>query len=277
MTAITEPGLYPHLDNETYHEQTEWLSSSMLKARLPERFKATPPTTEALAFGTLLHAAVLEPDRLDDLYVALDPAAVGTKADGSAAANPTATASWKRAVAEVEADGKAVVTAAELARALAMRDAVYAHPTAEALLTAEGATTEESAFAAVDEIPCRARFDRRIPGAVLDVKTTVAKPGRDSIARAVLDHGYDLSAAHYLAVARALALDVEAFGLIFVGKADGAHYVTVADLDDAFLERGKALRALALDRHHGLVDAYEGAAGYLTLTCPRWAELETAS
>lgn len=271
---ITEPGLVADLPNQTYHEQTDWVSSTTLKSYLPERYKQGG-SQDALDFGTLFHTAVLEPDQLDG-YVALDATKIGVKADGSPAQNPTMTGAWKRAVAEAQQDGKTVIAQDWLDKALAMRDAVQAHDTAAALLYQHDGTNEESAFAVVDGVPCRARFDRRIPGAILDLKSSSAKPGKDSITRTVIDYGYDLSAAHYLTVAAALGLDAEGFGLIFVAK-EAPHYVTVVDLDATFLARGRALRALAIDRHLNRTAAYEGASGYLTLDCPRWAEMETVA
>jgi len=268
--AKVYPGIH-EMTNADYHAQTDWLSSSMLKALLPEHYKVGG-SQEALDFGTLFHTVVLEPDNLAD-YVALDAEKIGLKADGTPAANPMMTVAWKRAVAEAEADGKAVIAQQDLDRALAMREAVMAHDTAAELLFNRGGVVEESAFAVIDGVKCRARFDKRIPGVILDLKSTSAKPGIESIRRAVIDYGYDLSAAHYLAVADALGLDVPAFGLIFVSKVE-PHYVTVADLDETFLARGRALRAKAIERHLNAADAYEGATGYLTLDCPRWAELQ---
>lgn len=269
-----KPGLHRDMTNADYHAETDWLSSSMLKALLPEHYK-TGGSQEALDFGTLFHTVVLEPDNLAE-YVALDAEKIGLKSDGTPAQNPLMTVAWKRAVAEAEADGKTVIAQQDLDRALAMRDAVLAHETAADLLFKREGWVEESAFAEVDGVPCRARFDKRIPGVILDLKSTSGKPGRESIRRSVIDYGYDLSAAHYLAVAEALDLDVQGFGLVFVAKT-APHFVTVCDLDEPFLERGRALRAQAIERHLNQADAYEGATGFLTLTCPRWADLrETA-
>ena len=269
MELITEPGIY-EMSNKDYHSQAAWASSTGLKALLPERYKAGG-STEALGFGTLFHTAVLEPDNLAE-YVALDAEKIGLKSDGTPALNPTMTAAWKRAVAEAEADGRTVIAQADLDLALRMRDAVYAHDTAGNLLRDIAGTYEESAFAEVDGVPCRARFDKRIPGALLDLKSTSAKPGRESLTRAIVDYGYDLSAAHYLAVADALGLDAQAFALIFASKAE-PYYVTVVDLDDSFLARGRALRAQAIERSQQRAEPYDGATGYLTLPCPKWAQL----
>src|SRR5690606_24400839 len=146
---------------------------------------------------------VLEPDDLAG-YVALDAEKIGLKADGTPAQNPTMTQAWKRAVAEAEQDGKRVIAQADLDKALAMRDAVERHATAAELIFNIPGHVEESAFAEIDGVKCRARFDKRIPGAVIDLKSTSGKPGRDALARTIVDYGYELSGHHYLAVAETL-------------------------------------------------------------------------
>lgn len=271
MSTI-KPGIVPDLPNDEYHALTDWLSSSMLKGELPEWYKIGG-SQEALDFGTLFHTVVLEPDNLD-AYTVLDAEKIGVKADGSRAANPTMTVAWKNAVAAVEGEGKTIVAQADWDKAHAMRDAVAAHPTAASLLFGEEGAAEESAFWVDDHgVKHKARFDKHIPGAIIDLKSTSAKPGGDSLARAVIDYGYDLSAAHYLAVAEGLDLDVQAFAFVFVGK-EPPHRVTVAELDETFLARGRVLRALAIERRlNPAAPPYEGATGYLTLSAPRWAQI----
>lgn len=270
---MIEPGLYDDLSNEAYHGDRDYLSSSVLKQALPERYK-TGGSQEALDFGTLFHTVVLEPENLD-AYTVLDAHAIaGTNAKGERYAAPQMTAKFKAAVAEAVEAGRIVVTQDDWDKAHAMRDAVAAHPAAAPLIYGEGAT-EESAFWIDDsDVRHKARFDKRIPGAIIDLKSTSAKPGGDSLARAVIDCGYDLSAVHYNAVARGLDLDVDAFAFVFVGK-EPPHRVTVAELDDAFWTRGRVLRALAIERHlNPAAPAYEGADGYLTLSAPRWARID---
>jgi hypothetical protein len=211
-------------------------------------------------------------------FAVLDAKEIGVKKDGTTADNPTATTAWKEAVAAAEKDGKRVIHAAEwerwLDQAFAMRDAVAEHETAASLLFGPEGSYEESAFwVDGNGIQHKARFDRRIPGAIVDLKSTSAKPGADNLAKSVLNYGYDLSAAHYLEVANGLGLTVDAFALVFVSK-EAPHRVTVAELDDTFLARGRVLRALAIERHLNAAPAYEGASGYLTLSAPRWARLD---
>lgn len=273
MSEIKE-GLHFDLPNADYHADADYLSSSVLKRQLPERYKEGG-SQDALDFGTLFHTVVLEPDNLAE-YVVLDAAAIAgnNPKTGKPYDSPTMTTRWKTAVAEAEQDGKTVVAQGDWDRAHAMRDAIADHADARALLFDGEGLREESAFTTDENgVRIKARFDRRIPGAIIDLKSTSAKPGADSLARAVLDYGYDLSAVHYLEVARLLELDADTFWFVFVGK-EAPHRVTVADLDDGFLSRGRALRALAIER---LTDPttppYEGWEKPLTLTAPGWARI----
>lgn len=270
-------GLHPGVPNEVYHAQTDWWSSTQLKRFHPERYKAFSGNTDALTFGSLFHEVVLEPDSLGH-YAVLDAEAIGVKSDGTPAANPLMTTAWKRAAAEAEQDGKTVVAQSDWDRAHRMRDAIVLHDTAKNLIWGNDGVNEESAFW-VDEngVQHKARFDRRISSALIDLKSTSAKPGADSLARACIDYGYDLSAAHYATVAEGLDLEVEAFVHVWVEKQaePGQHHrVTVSDLGSEFLARGQQLRELALERAAHRTDAYEGATGFLTLDLPRWARIK---
>src|SRR5690606_10954800 len=199
---------------------------------------------------------------------------IGVKADGTPAANPLMTAAWKRAAAEVETDGYTVIAKADLDRATAMVDAIHDHPVAHGLLFSDDGVSEESAFwVDGNGVQHKARFDRRIPGAIIDVKTTSAQPGAHSLTGAVLNYGYDVAAAHYLTVAVGLGLDVTDFIHVWVSKA-APYRVTVTELDHFFLQRGRELRSLALERAVGDADPYEGATERLLLTPPMWATNE---
>lgn len=273
MTDI-KPGLHFNMPNEDYHEQSEWLSSTTLKRSLPEHYKDTTDwSSPALAFGTLVHKLVLEPNDLDH-YAVLDATKIGLKADGTPADNPQMTKAWKVAVAAAAAEGREVVAQEDWDKAHRMADAVRAHDEARELLFEGEGDYELSAFVEDENgIKLRSRFDRLIPGAGVDLKTTSAKPGPDSLTRAVLDYGYEVSAAHYLAVAELLGLNADRFVLVFVDKSD-APRVTVAHLDQSLIDRGKHLRDKAIQRLISPdVDRYPGATGSLTLTCPPWARL----
>lgn len=252
-----KPGLVADMANADYHAQTDWLSSTQLKGYLPERYK-TGGGGYALAFGTAFHTVALG---AGEEVVTVDTSSDRTKV-------------YAEAAAEAEAAGKVAILAADSERIARMVDALHAHPVASALLFSNDGVSEESAFwVDANGIQHKARFDRRIPGAIVDLKSTSAKPGGDSLGRSVIDYGYDVSGAHYMTVAEGLDLGADAFALVFVGK-EPPHRVTVAELDETFLARGRVLRALAIDRHLNAAPAYEGADGFLTLSAPRWARLD---
>lgn len=275
------PGIHLDLPNADYHADTDYLSSTVLKRALPERYK-DGGSQDALDFGTLFHAVVLEPEKVDGIatelgYVVLDAEEVGLTTKGEKSANPTSTAAWKSAVADVERSGLRVMPAAKwtewVSRAEAMRDAVAAHEHAAALLLGDG-VSEASLFWRPDEGPGhKARFDRLLDGCGVDLKSTTSQPGEDALTKTVINYGYDLSAAHYLEVAAGLDLDVTAFWLVFVSK-EPPHYVTVCNLSDDFLTRGRLLRAQAIERiTNPTAERYPGAEGHLTLSPPAYARI----
>lgn len=276
-----KPGLHFDMPNDDYHADTEYLSSTVLKRSLPERYKDST-SQDALDFGTLFHTVVLEPDRVDDIadelgLTILDPHVIGLTAKGEKSENPTATTAWKNKVKEVEASGKRIMTVAKwaewLARAQAMLMSLQAHEKASELLFTEPGESEVSAFWQPSDGPAhKARFDRLLDGKAVDLKSTSAQPGEDALTRAVINYGYDLSAAHYLQVAEGLELGVTEFWFIFVGK-EAPHYVTVCDLSNDFLTRGRLLRALAIERLTEDAPPYVGAEGHLTLAPPPYARI----
>ena len=262
------------MPNEAYHAEAEHLSSTRIKKALPEHYRDGDLNTAALDFGTLVHTVVLEPETLDQ-YTVLDAAKIGVKSDGTPAQSPTMTAAWKRAVAEANEVGLTVVAQADWDKAHRMAEAAKAHPEARELLYGSEGESEVSAFATDENgLKVKARFDRLNPGAIVDLKTTGARAGAASLRSVVANFLYDLSAYHYLEVARLCELDVDTFWFVFVSK-DDKPLVTVAHLSDAFLERGRDLRSLALDRINGDAEPYEGATGRLTLHPPGWAGTTT--
>lgn len=271
--GLISPGIHLDLSNADYHADTDYLSSSVLKRALPERYKAGG-SQDALDFGTLFHTVVLEPENLSS-YTVLDAAAIAgdNPKTGKPYDSPTMTAKYKAAKAEAEQSGAIIVTQEDWDKAHAMREAAARHEQAAALLFGDG-TSEASLFWQPSDGPAhKARFDRLLDGCGVDLKSTNAQPGEDALTKAVLNYGYDVSAAHYLEVANGLELGVTAFWLVFVSK-EPPHYVTVCNLSDDFLTRGRILRALAIERlTNPDVAKYHGAEGHLTLTPPPYARM----
>lgn len=261
MSELT-PGLHA-MSNDDYHATTDWWSSTQLKRFLPEYTE--PDDQAALEFGSLFHTVVLEPERLQDDYLVLDPYEIGVTKDGKPSSNPLVTTAWKGALAEAAASGKTVVSPSNWDKARRMAHSVHEHHDAARLMFGAGGTYEESAFWIDDDgIRHKARFDRRLPGAIVDLKSTSTAMTDDKLAAATFDYLYHLSAAHYLTVAQGLGLGVDTFAFVFVSK-HAPYHVKVVDLDVDFLARGYDKRGEALDL------AVNGQRGFSTLHLPRWA------
>jgi len=136
--------------------------SSMRTSPLHYRYRRSAPQadTPAMLLGRLVHCAVLEPDLLPREFVVWEAARRGKE--------------WAEFVSVNAA--KDIVTAAEYTRALAIRDAVHAHPDAAALL-AIGESERTVTWTDPDTgLACKSRVDhlREHKGVVTlaDLKTT---------------------------------------------------------------------------------------------------------
>lgn len=252
------PGIFTDLSHMDYLNTEGWVSSSQLKRHLPEYYRPFNGSPSA-DIGSVLHSRFTG----DDTPLTVVDAATWT---GKAAKETRET---------VVASGGYAILASDLGAVDGMEKALRAHSEASGLLVDATGSWEISVFAEVDGVPSKARFDRLLDAGVgVDVKTTRSGPGSYALTRAVLDYGYEIQQTHYEAVAAGAGIDLEAFYFVFVQNVEPFH-VTVVELDEAFLERGNALRDLALGRllHPSMVPAYPGESGRLNLTMPRWAAL----
>lgn len=123
------PGIYPDIPPGEYHA-AKGVSTSFLKAFANSPRKARfgeREATQALESGTLIHAAVLEPDKLDTLYQPTNLERTGT-------------AAWE--AEERMAMGRKLVKRHEFDRSRRIRDAIYGDYEARELLT--GIQVEQS-------------------------------------------------------------------------------------------------------------------------------------
>lgn len=190
-------GVFP---GTPYEEYARWdaLRSSYLR-----HFKRTPlharqqyvaPSAPSAAFdqGNLIHTAILEPELLEARYVR------SIKVDRRYIAGK---ALW----AQFEADnaGKEIVDPVDFDAALAVRDSVWKHSWAPALLGGKGSNElamgwEDARF----KVACKARIDRYVADfdgspAIVDLKST-ADAGVESFRRSIETFDYGLQAAFYL-------------------------------------------------------------------------------
>jgi exodeoxyribonuclease VIII len=218
--------------------------------------------TPAMRMGTLVHTAVLEPDTLRDRVM------VAPKVDRRTTAGK---AEWEAFL--VASEGKELVDADELDKLAAIRDAVWAHPSALKALRSV-TDVESSIFWNKDSVDCRCRPDAITSNKVIvDLKTTRdASP--EGFAKSVAQYRYHVQAAYYSDGFR------EAFGeppkgFVFIAvETEPPFLVGVYVASDAMTIRGRADYEADLETYRRCVAA-DNWPGYadtpLTIDLPKWA------
>lgn len=265
-------GVYPGLSYDDYAAIAAVRSSDLKgfrRSALHARYAMQHPAESAtLMLGQAVHAALLEPDKADALYVAVP------KVDGRTSAGKAA----KAAFAEAN-QGRIILSADDYAEALALSDAARAHPVARELLGGDGENELSLVWRdAETSLMCKARLDRRTNHrgheAIIELKTTT-DAGPRGFARQVDQFGYHMSAAWYL---RGLdALDPSPRRFIFIALEKGEpHAVACYELDELFLAVGRAECDRAL-RAYARARAADSWPGYperiTTLAAPGWLSL----
>lgn len=203
------PQLIKGMPEGDYHGSKDYLSNSQLShfirspAHYLEYLRNPPEQTKAMAMGSLIHAAILEPRRLENLAV-LPDCDRRTKEgkliyEGFVSQNA----------------GKIICSAEDYAIAKGCVDSIYTHENASNLLA--GADVEASIFFEKDGVKCRSRIDAYNRGALIDVKTT-----EDALAgtfqRSIAKYGYHRQLAFYAMACQMVDLPVERRIIIAVEK-----------------------------------------------------------
>lgn len=266
------------MPDERYHSRSE-LSSTGARLLLPEyagspaKFKYRQGReTHSTAFdvGKAVHAQVLGTGAQaiaypDDLL------------DSRGAASTKAAKEWAE---QVRAEGMVPMKAQELRPVYGMAEAVLKHPTARPLFEV-CEYREVSAFATVDDVACRARFDAlsgETPNGIhaIDLKTgdEATKAGFE---RSVAKWGYDVQVAFYDDVYTASeGRSIDAFFLIAVERA-APYEVAVFQLPELWVEMGRrkateARRIYQQCEQSGVWPGYDTQIQYLDP--PTWVVFE---
>jgi exodeoxyribonuclease VIII len=197
----------------------------------PAHARVVKEESNAMALGTAVHCAILEPDAFTSAFTRGPEDRRGNR--------------WKEAVDE---HGDGLLTAGDYDAALAIRDALRS---SEAIrrITGAGSMREVSGFwrDAETGLACRCRPDAyvRSIGLMADVKTTT-DVREHQFRRRVEDFGYHAQEAFYTDGWRACGMEVEAFVFIAVETAPPyAH--AIYELAPAAGEEGRAAMRAALD------------------------------
>lgn len=201
-------GIYYGLAAAEYHA-VEALSSSgvkkLLKSPSHYRFERDHPSepTAAMTLGTAIHSIVLEQQESAQRIAVLPPLNRRTK-DGRAELDAFITAN----------KGKLLLSQEEFDRAIRCAAAVMEHPAAAQLL--DGGERELSLFWTDGRysVPCKARFDCRNRGLIVDLKTCQSA-APDDFSRSIATFGYDVQAAHYFSGAEHV-LNETPEGFVFI-------------------------------------------------------------
>lgn len=291
------PGIYDNITNEEYHAGPGESKSLLdLVRRSPAHYAARMEPandnerapTPAQMIGTAFHALLLEPEDFAASYVVAPKFDRRTK-EGKAGAEAF----------EAQHAGKQLLTQDQWDQLHRMRDAVMAHPAANALLTGAPGVAERSVYwrDPVTGLLCRCRPDFwREDGILVDVKTT-EDASAEAFARSIAGWRYHVQHPFYLDgintmrdqarvdVAQAKAfvfLAVEKSARVVNGVALG---VAVYVLDNESVELGRVearqdLERIAECKRTGVWPGYGDKIQPLSL--PRWklaqnAELLAAS
>lgn len=254
-SEITLDLTIPGITGDDYHAAIG-ISSSQLKAMgvSPAHYYGTyldpdmPPKKRNpnFAFGTMVHTMVLEPDTFDDDYIV-------TPVDTPDRRTKAGKEWWHQF--EGEAQAKEIVKAENYQLAVNIRDAVFRHDAAAALLDADDAEMEISGWwkdPTTGQL-LKYRPDCRTPRAIVDLKTTAGSVDYDTVQRSIWNYNYHTSAAHYLdGDMQCRGSEHDTFVLVFVSK-EWPHEVGVYYLDADAIELGRRQnRAWLRQLHHCL-------------------------
>jgi hypothetical protein len=223
---------------------------------------------EDLDVGTMAHIAVLEPHLFDERVAIIT-------------ANDWRTQAARNLRQEAYAEGKVPLLEKQFHLVTRLRLQLWESAAAELLFGADG-MSEHAWEWEWDGVPCKAKVDRfaRIGrGMLVDLKTA-ATPSPAAFQREMVLRGHHLRAAWYLDGWDKFYGDVDCYRFVVIGKAE-PHLISVYQLDDSALQRGRTLyrHALSLFRQcqdAGVWPGYEGqrAAGEkntpITINLPAW-------
>jgi hypothetical protein len=194
--------------------------------------------TPSLLAGEILHAMILEPETIDGRFVfEKEPLIDKTKL----VKNGGSKESWDSLKAEAESRKAELVPYDIYSRCLAMAKNVRSHPYFENI--EKFARKELTLVAEIEGVLCKVRFDallygKTMGGIIFDIKTTREKLTLRNIAKVIIDYNYQLSAAMYVEIGKALGLDIQGFNWIWVEN-QAPYNVRLTSANPDMLQRGR--------------------------------------
>lgn len=229
----SKPGVHRDLPYDQYASIPALRATTLidvLKAPAYAKYRmANPEETTALRTGNATHSAILEADTFEARY------AVAPHFDLRRTADKAAKLDW-----EAQNADKLQISAKEYEQACYLRDSVYRHPLARAILAAKG-LREVTLVAQAEHGLEKARPDMLIDfdgvPTMVDLKTC-ADASPEGFARSIAQFGYAVQSAFHLRVADAVAPIPRRYLYLCVEKV-APYLVSVLALDDAFRAAGE--------------------------------------
>lgn len=227
------------------------------------KYKEEKDPTPAMAMGTAIHMAILEPERFDKHYVVAE-------------CEDRRSAYYKGLVKDVGADR--VITLKDHRKLLGMQEAAYRNSRFRRYMERSG--RNELSVVSVDPAtgaPIKCRFDRLGDSMfALDLKKCQDARSNE-FTKAITNYGYYMQIPFYQHVWKCeTGEDLHDFPLVSIEE-DSPHGVILHDLDEVALELGKlhfreALDTYARCRDSGIWPAYEDESEVTSVTS--WAANE---
>ena len=258
---ITPPCIIAGMPNSDYHAHESISKSGLdLFNRSPAHYHFAEPRepTRAVAIGTAIHAAILEPEVFANDYMLLE-----SVTDRRASA-------YKEAVKIYGVDN--VLTATESANVKGMQEMALANPDYQKYASSEH-STELSFFGicSITGLTLRCRFDLLThDGRALDVKKTRDSQEYD-FARSILNYRYHVQHAFYSHVYKCVTgNEIESFEFFAIGE-NSPHANVVYCLDDESVAIGRKEMMDNLQHLASEHDKTEGIWGARTIiSLPEW-------
>jgi hypothetical protein len=178
-------------DNETYHKDRKFKSSSTLKLFLkdPREYHKRYVLGEeredtyksAYDFGSYMHSLLLEPEKTEDEFAVFDGATRRGKAYEE----------FKEAN-----EGKTIITASQAQQAQDLYNLYHEHVDTQGLIV--DGVAEHTLCVELEGMPIKVRADYIKEGMIIDVKTSSDPVDKFSAAKTIIRFDYDLSAALYV-------------------------------------------------------------------------------
>lgn len=231
-------------------------------------FKRTP----AMELGTLVHALVLEPRTVPEMYLVCEETDRRKKA-------------YKDALAAAKDRGLILVTANMMAQAEAMAAAVRANPEWRMLHEQSSKSVDYECGMAVNDpalgIRLKGKYDALLGEELMvDLKTTSDSLDIDNLSKLIVNRNYHVQQAMYWHILRQLrpelAYNLPKMAWLFV-RTTGAHDTVLVYASDDVMEHAQlTLDNLLRDLAHADNNNFWRPAhpdGHAVATLPRWVQL----